>query len=124
MQSDAEALWLLLPSHFRLEGDLMSCDRRPIERDFMVSARLNHLHVLFLLRLALVSSMQYPDARLITISANMLRLVIQTVVLKYDLANSGTSIVWRVSCLLSPILQYPLWSPRAPIRNLKKENAH
>lgn len=56
MQSDAEALWLLLPSHFRLEGDLMSCDRRPIERDFMVSARLNHLHVLFLLRLALVSA--------------------------------------------------------------------
>lgn len=76
----------------------------------MVSARLNHLHVLFLLRLALVSSMQDPDARLITISANMLRLVIQAVVLKDDLANSGTSIVWRVSCLLSPILQYPVVS--------------
>lgn len=59
----------------------------------MVSARLNHLHVLFLLHLALVSSMQDPDARLITISANMLRRVIQAVVLKDDLANSGTSIV-------------------------------
>lgn len=33
MQADAEALWLQLPSHFRLEGDRTSCDRRPIERD-------------------------------------------------------------------------------------------
>ncbi|EKG15158.1 hypothetical protein MPH_07604, partial [Macrophomina phaseolina MS6] len=95
IQADAEVQWAALPQHFRLEGSLKTCDRRPVERDFLVSTRLNHLHVLFLLRLALVHRTSEPDARLLVISANMLNLVMEAVVLKDRLANSGTSLVWK-----------------------------
>lgn len=59
--------------------------------------RLNHLHVLFLLRLALVHRVSEPDARLLAISADILGLVIEAVILKDCLANSGTSLIWKVA---------------------------
>ena len=102
MQAEAESLWSLLPPQFRLESNLESYNRQPIELDFMVSARLNHLHVQFLLRLALVSSIHEPDPQLVAISSNMLSIVVQGMIFKDHLANSGTSHIWRVSETLSP----------------------
>lgn len=64
-----------------------------------MSSKLNHLHVLFLLRLALVGRLPEPDPRLIAISVTMLRLVVEAIMLKDHLANSGTSLVWKVSYL-------------------------
>ncbi|KAF2138152.1 uncharacterized protein K452DRAFT_235039 [Aplosporella prunicola CBS 121167] len=96
IQADAEAQWEALPPQFRLEGALKACDRHPVERDFLVSARLNHLHVLFLLRLALVREVPGPDAQLLSISTNMLSVVVEAVVLRESLANSGTSVAWKV----------------------------
>lgn len=98
IQADAEEQWATLPPQFRLEGHLRSYgDRRPIEQDFMVSARLNYLHVGLLLHLALVRRVSEPGVRLLAISAEMLSLIVEAVVLRDRLANSGTSLRWKVS---------------------------
>lgn len=86
--------------HFHLENPLISYDRRPVELDFMVSTRLNYAHVMFLLRQTLAHRVSEPDAELLAISADMLSLVVEAVVLKDRLANSGTSLVWKESFAL------------------------
>ena len=63
----------------------------------MVSVRLNYLHVLLLLRLALVGNKPKSDKELITVAASMLSLTADAIFLKSELANSGTSLIWRVS---------------------------
>jgi hypothetical protein len=97
IEASAEANWLALPTHFRLEGALKDCKQNAVERDFLVSTRLNHLHVLFLLRLALLRGIAEPDARLISVAADMLSLVVETAILKQKLANSGTGLIWKES---------------------------
>ncbi|KAG0645056.1 Quinic acid utilization activator [Hyphodiscus hymeniophilus] len=92
-RANAEVDWNALPPRFRLEGALKYCGRKAVERDFMASARLNHLHILFLLRLALVRRMAEPDSQLISISADILSLAVEIAVLKEHLSNSGTGIV-------------------------------
>ncbi|XHG07179.1 hypothetical protein AWENTII_010339 [Aspergillus wentii] len=98
IETDAHAQWTAVPQSYRLEGSLKACDRRPVERDFMVNMKLNYLHVQFLLRLALVRPMiTDPDPELFTISMDMLSLVIETIMLKEQMINSGTSLVWKVA---------------------------
>lgn len=97
IQAEAEAQWLALPADFRLQGPLKLCDRRPIECDFMHSARLNHLHVLLLLRLAVLRQLREPDAQLLNLSSIMLGLTVEGILLRDRLANSGTSLAWRVA---------------------------
>lgn len=97
IEADAEAQWSALPKRFRLDGPLESYDRQPVERDFLVSTRLNHLHVVFLLHLVLQNRTHNPSTQLISISADMLHLVTEAIILKECLANSGTSLVWKVS---------------------------
>lgn len=63
----------------------------------MVSARLNHLHVLLLLRLALVQRIADPDLSLVSIAADILSLTTEAALVKHKLANSGTGLVWKVS---------------------------
>lgn len=99
IKSDADAQWQSLPANFRLETTLRMCDRKPIERDFMVSARLNYLHLLFLLRLTILQRRTEPDDELISVSAEILSLAVESVILRHQLANSGTSVVWRVSSI-------------------------
>lgn len=75
----------------------------------MVSARLNHLHVLFMLRMALVRRISEPDAQLVGISADMLGVVVEAMMIKDRLIDSGTSLIWKESQLLessSPALTY------------------
>lgn len=92
-----------LSPQFRLQGALKACTRSPVECDFLVSARLNHLHILLLLNVALQRHVSEPDTRLVIISANMLSLVIQAILLKERLANSGTSLIWKVGCNYLPV---------------------
>lgn len=89
--------WSALPARYRLENALKLCDRKPIERDFMVSAKLNHLHVLFLLYLALAEHIADPGPELIAVSSRMISLVVEAVLLRDSLTNSGTGLIWRVS---------------------------
>ncbi|KAF2498736.1 hypothetical protein BU16DRAFT_303618 [Lophium mytilinum] len=85
---------------------MISYDRRAVELDFMVSARLNYLHVMFLLRLTLGLRISEPDAELLVVSAEMLSLVAQAVVLKHRLVNSGTSLIWKASLALNFYSRY------------------
>ncbi|GKZ85533.1 hypothetical protein AnigIFM56816_011501 [Aspergillus niger] len=98
IEADIQAQWLAVPRSCRLEGGLKACDRRPVERDFMVNMKLNYLHVQFLLRLALVRPMSTePDSDLLNVSLEMLGLVVETILLKDQIVNSGTSLVWKVA---------------------------
>jgi hypothetical protein len=92
----AEAQWQALPAHFRLSGTLKQCIRPPFERDFLASPRLNHLHVQFLLQLALLDHLAEPDTLITEISQQILALVVETILLRDDLANSGTGLIWKV----------------------------
>ncbi|KAI5864723.1 hypothetical protein GGS23DRAFT_460386 [Durotheca rogersii] len=51
---------------------------------------------MFLLHLALVRRIEELDVQLIVILATILSLVIETVILRENLANSGTSLLWRI----------------------------
>lgn len=97
IQNHAESDWQALPLYFRIEKPLKLYDRQPTERDFMVSARLNHLHILLLLRRALGQRIADPDPQMVSIAAEMLSLATEAALLKQELANSGTSLVWKVS---------------------------
>lgn len=95
IETEAETQWSSLPSHLRQQNPLKLYDRTPIERDFMVSARLNHLHVQFLLRLAVVRQLPESDAKLLNAAYGILKLTVEQILHRDRLKNSGTSLVWR-----------------------------
>lgn len=97
IESEAEAQWSSLPSHFRPQDPLKLYDRTPIERDFMVSAKLNHFHVKFLLRLAVLRQPAESDSQLLSAANSILKLTVEQILHRDRLRNSGTSLVWRVS---------------------------
>ncbi|KAI1848662.1 hypothetical protein JX265_011487 [Neoarthrinium moseri] len=127
IQGTAEAQWLSLPLEFRLEGPLRFCNQPPVIRDFMVSARLNHLHVLFLLRLALSHHKPQSDVDLVRVSAEILNLIVEALLQKDQLVNSGTSLTWKVAyyglsaagVICMWLLQQP-FSPQVPELNISK----
>lgn len=107
IDADACAQWNAVPADHRLDCDLKSCNRQPVERDFMANMKLNYLHVHFLLRLACVCPMATGgDPDLVRISTEILSLVVEAIMLKDQILNSGTSLVWKVT-QISPILQQP-----------------
>lgn len=79
---------------------MKACAGTPFERDFLAGTRLNHLHVLFLLRLLFLDTVAEPDVAIIDISEQMLSLVVDTMLLRDQLVNSGTGLVWKVNNLL------------------------
>lgn len=92
----AEALWLALPPHFRLAGNLNHVDKSPFERDFLVGARLNYLQIHFLLHLAQLPSLANPSSGLVDVAEQILALVVEAVLSRDYLANAGSSITWKV----------------------------
>jgi hypothetical protein len=94
-----------LPASFRLETPLKQCTAKtPFERDFLFSTSLNHLHVQFLLHLALLDHLADPDPQILEVSQQILALVVEAVLLRENLANSGTGLIWKVaSQFLSPV---------------------
>ncbi|KAF7596861.1 hypothetical protein BBP40_011906 [Aspergillus hancockii] len=97
IQKKAESYWEALPPHFRLEGSLKQCTQNPFERDFVAAVRLNHLHVLFLLRLLLLNTPAEPDISITEVAQQMLSLVVEIILLRDQLVNSGTALVWKVA---------------------------
>ncbi|KAJ5130432.1 uncharacterized protein N7515_006471 [Penicillium bovifimosum] len=97
IQRQAETQWQRLPPHFRLESSLKECTQGPFERDFVAGVRLHHLHVLFLIRLLLLKSPTEPDAPIIETAGQMLTLVVEIILLRDQLTNSGTGLIWKVA---------------------------
>ncbi|PWY75196.1 hypothetical protein BO94DRAFT_209682 [Aspergillus sclerotioniger CBS 115572] len=97
IQIQAETQWQALPTHFQLEGGLTDHDQvSSFERDFLISVRLNHLHVLFLLRPLMLNTLSEPDSSIITVAGEMLALVVEAIVVREQLTNSGTSLTWKI----------------------------
>lgn len=96
-----------LPLAFQREGSPRGSSRNPFEQDFLISTRLNHLHVLFLLHLLYLSCPTDPNPKFVEISEEMLSLVVEAMILRGQVINSGTSLVWKVSNLCRPLL--PGW---------------
>lgn len=96
IQQKAEEHWQALPAHFRLESTLKQCAQSPFERDFLAHVRLTYLHVLFLLRLLLLHSLTEPDSAIIETAGQMLALVVEIILLREQLTNSGTGLIWKV----------------------------
>ncbi|CAG8888125.1 unnamed protein product [Penicillium egyptiacum] len=92
-----EMQWQHLPAHFRLESSLKKCTQGPFERDFVAGVRLHHLHVLFLLHLLLLKSPTEPDLPIIETAGQMLTLVVEIILLRDQLTNSGTGLIWKVA---------------------------
>lgn len=69
----------------------------------MASIRLNHLHVSFLLRRLGWDRLSEPNAPLIEVAIEMLKLVVELVMLREELSNSGINLSWKV-CVQRPPL--------------------
>ncbi|KAF4839579.1 hypothetical protein CGCSCA4_v011088 [Colletotrichum siamense] len=93
----AQSQWMLLPPSLRLEGSMKRSDRTPFERDFLISARLNYLHILFLTQLVCLKSPPEPDKTIVELAQEILSLVVEAVVLRDQAVSSGTSTVWKVA---------------------------
>ncbi|KAJ5095445.1 hypothetical protein NUU61_004801 [Penicillium alfredii] len=120
IQTRAEAQWEALPPQFRLETRLKHCPRAPFERDFLGSVRLNHLHVCFLLRLLLLNTPTEPDPVIVETAGQMLALVVEIILLRDQLTNSGTGLIWKVAYFGLPaagILLLALLNPHHPPLN-------
>ncbi|KAF2020495.1 hypothetical protein BU24DRAFT_445707 [Aaosphaeria arxii CBS 175.79] len=89
--------WSEIPAKLRLDKPLCEYDRPHVEIDFLASAKLNFAHVRFLLELTITPRVSSPSSELLRTSADMLSLVVEAIVLKERLANSGTSLVWKVA---------------------------
>ncbi|KAF4123735.1 Fungal Zn(2)-Cys(6) binuclear cluster domain [Geosmithia morbida] len=96
IQAQAETQWAALPDSFRLEKPMKLYDRKPFELDIMLGIKLNQLHVLFLVRLAVVRRFSEPHPELSAIAQEMLALVVEAIVLKEHIVHSGTSLVWKL----------------------------
>jgi hypothetical protein len=99
IRNAAGVSWAAFPLQLRFYEPLATLERGPVELDFMISARLNYKHVEFLLQLALVTNVAEPNpqgSQLLIVSSEILGLIIEAIVSRHCLANSGTSLVWKV----------------------------
>ncbi|RAK98555.1 fungal specific transcription factor domain-containing protein [Aspergillus ibericus CBS 121593] len=81
IKDQAEAHWQALPPQFQIEGSLATHDQlSSFERDFLISTRLNHLHVLFLLQPLALTTPSEPDSS----------------IHDKQLINSGTGLLWKI----------------------------
>jgi hypothetical protein len=90
----------MLPNNFKLATSLQDCQRDPFERDFLAGTQLDYLHTLFLLHLVSLRQLSEPDELLLRIASDMLSLVVQVIVLRDRLVNSGTCLIWKVCLFL------------------------
>ncbi|KAF2225364.1 hypothetical protein BDZ85DRAFT_194237 [Elsinoe ampelina] len=93
----AKIQWEAFPSHLRLNQPLRFYEMQPFRRDLLVGSKLNYLHTLFLAQLARSSRVIVPGRDMIRLSIEILGLAVEAALLKDTLANSGTSLVWKVA---------------------------
>ncbi|KAK0763733.1 hypothetical protein N5P37_003117 [Trichoderma harzianum] len=89
--------WQDLPPHYRLTTSLKDCPLGPFARDFLAGARLEYLHTHFLLGFLSQRKVAEPDEALLRTSSEMLSIVVETIILRDRMANSGTCLIWKVA---------------------------
>lgn len=68
----------------------------PFQLDFLVSRRLDYLHIFFLLHLISLNQVTEPNEGILTVAGEMLLYAVEVVILHNRLVNSGTSIIGKV----------------------------
>lgn len=96
IRQNLEQLWLDLPAHFRLTTSLAESKGSPFERDFLANQRLEYLHTHFHLGLTCLQSSTDPSDSLLGIAAQMLSLIVEMIMLRSKLVNSGSHLLWKV----------------------------
>lgn len=94
---DLEQLWLELPMHFRLTSSLATAKGTPFIKDFLANQRLEYLHTHFVLGLTYLQKHSEPNEPLIEVAGEMLSLVVEVMLLRNKLVNSGTNWLWKVA---------------------------
>ncbi|KAL6856629.1 hypothetical protein J3F83DRAFT_752239 [Trichoderma novae-zelandiae] len=89
--------WQDLPPHYRLTTSLKDCPLGPFARDFLAGARLEYLHTHFLLGFLSQRKVAEPDEALLRTASEMLSIVVETIILRDRMANSGTCLIWKVA---------------------------
>ncbi|KAL4962740.1 uncharacterized protein BDV14DRAFT_202560 [Aspergillus stella-maris] len=103
IKASAEKQFTLLPAHFQLHGPLRKYTTTdPFKRDFVAAVRLNHLHVLFLLSLLQLRTPAEPDGTIIAVAEEMISIVVDLILLRDQIVNSGTSLVWKIAYYALP----------------------
>ncbi|KAH8734476.1 hypothetical protein BGZ61DRAFT_442601 [Ilyonectria robusta] len=97
IRTAVENQWRELPAHFKLTTSIRNCHSDPFTRDFLVGTRLDYLHTLFLLHLASLKQISEPDEALLTVAGEMLSHVVEVIILRDRMVNSGTSLIWKVA---------------------------
>ena len=96
IKAQAEKNYSSLPRQFQFRNNLRDSTLSTFERDFIGSVQLNHLHTLFLLNLLLLSTPTEPDPTLVDIAEQILSVTVDMVLLRDQLTNSGTCLLWKV----------------------------
>ncbi|PTB70298.1 hypothetical protein BBK36DRAFT_1164847 [Trichoderma citrinoviride] len=77
--------------------NLKDCPLGPFARDFLAGARLEYLHTHFLLGFLSQRKVAEPDEALLRTACEMLSIVVETIILRDRMANSGTCLIWKVA---------------------------
>ncbi|PIB01379.1 hypothetical protein CB0940_02221 [Cercospora beticola] len=92
--TQAISLWSRLPGHFKITDTLPLHDRHtPYELDLVLDCRLQYLQILFLL----YGGARRDGPEIQGVSEEILSLVVDAVILRDRVVNSGTSLIWKVS---------------------------
>ncbi|KAM0519145.1 hypothetical protein ACHAPE_004145, partial [Trichoderma viride] len=89
--------WQDFPPHYRLTTNLKDCPLGPFSRDFLAGARLEYLHTHFLLGFLSQRKVAEPDEALLKTASEMLSIVVEIIILRDRMANSGTCLIWKVA---------------------------
>lgn len=96
LRGRVEKQWADLPAHFRLSSSLKDCRLNPFERDFLAGTRLDYLHIHFLLGLAAQQKSFEPNEYLLGVAVEMLSITVEAIILRDELVNSGSCLIWKV----------------------------
>ncbi|GIZ38777.1 hypothetical protein CKM354_000217800 [Cercospora kikuchii] len=92
--AQAISLWSRLPGHFKITDTLPLHDRHTAyELDLLLDCRLQYLQILFLL----YGGAQRNGPEILGVSEEILSLVVDAIILRDRIVNSGTSLIWKVS---------------------------
>ncbi|KAH7145479.1 hypothetical protein B0J13DRAFT_553560 [Dactylonectria estremocensis] len=97
LRSRVDKQWNDLPAHFRLTTSLKDCQRGPFESDFLAGTRLDYLHIHFLLGLVSQRRLSEPNGYLLTVATEMLSITVEVIILRDQLVNSGSCLIWKVA---------------------------
>lgn len=86
-----------MPAQFRLKGSLQDFSGTSFHRGLLLSLRLHHLHVYFMLwSMDLRGRRRHLDDKLISVSQDIVAVITSAVMIRDRVANTGSRLIWKV----------------------------